>query len=384
MRHVFLTGGTGVIGSAMIPRLLADPSTRLTALLRANSDEELERRSRQLLKFCGIGDSSRSDRIHFIAGDVCQNQLGVSSQQYQELSETITGIVHSAGNVKLNQPLDIARHNICKPTMAIINLACQAKRLQKVDVVSTIGVAGRLPGTIPEIRLTEQRTYHNNYERAKAEAEELLWNGIDQGIPITIHRPSMVVGDSRNGAIPHYQVFYYLCDFLSGRKTRGIVPAFGNAGLDIVPSDFVAGVISHATNDPATIGNVLHLCAGDLPELRLSVLSQTIREVYESLGKECPPRRELPLSLFHRAAQLFSLLGPKELRKSARILPFFLTYLRQKQVFSIQETSRYMETTSIQLPSIQTYLPRVLEPYIRNRTATMPRQHEPVTCHVLT
>ena len=57
------------------------------------------------------------------------------------------------------------------------------------------------------------------------------------GLPATIHRPSMVVGDSQTGKVIHFQVFYHLCEFLSGRRTLGIVPDTGDAALDGEVSD---------------------------------------------------------------------------------------------------------------------------------------------------
>ena len=53
-----------------------------------------------------------------------------------------------------------------------------------------------------------------------------------------------VVGDTINGRIIHFQVFYHLCEFLSGRRTLGLAPGFGGARLDIVPADYVAQVIA--------------------------------------------------------------------------------------------------------------------------------------------
>ena len=58
--------------------------------------------------------------------------------------------------------------------------------------------------------MPEVRTFHNTYEQAKAEAEEYLYPFMaDERLPITIHRPSMVVGDSMTGKAISFQVFYH-------------------------------------------------------------------------------------------------------------------------------------------------------------------------------
>jgi thioester reductase-like protein len=44
MSHVFLTGASGTIGSALVPRLLADPAQQVTLLLRAADSADLQSR----------------------------------------------------------------------------------------------------------------------------------------------------------------------------------------------------------------------------------------------------------------------------------------------------------------------------------------------------
>jgi thioester reductase-like protein len=364
MPHIFLTGGTGVIGSALVPQLLDQHDVRLTVLLRAKSHEELQDRARQLLEFCGVDDEIAGNRVQFVAGDVCCEKLGVSSDEYAELVHSITGIIHCAGNVRLNQSIANARRDAVDATIHVLRLAERVNRLNKVDVVSTIGVAGKLPGVVPEVRLSVKRQYHNSYEQAKAEAEELLWNAIENGLPITIHRPSMIVGDSRNGAIPHYQVFYYLCDFLSGSKTWGLLPEFGDATLDIVPADFVAKAIRYTALDQSTAGSVLHLCSGSVPELQLNSLSRQVRQLYQFSGRECPAIRTVGPAIFRRAVRLLAWLGPRQIRRSARTLPYFLDYLQTRQLFSVENTTGKLSRAQIRAPSPNNYLAAVLAPYL--------------------
>ena len=119
-----------------------------------------------------------------------------------------------------------------------------------------------LPGALPERWITESREYHNTYEQAKAEAEVLVARGVAEGLPITVHRPSMVVGDSRTGDVMRFQIFYHLVEFLSGRRTFGFFPAFGATRLDIVPVDYVANAVVWSSGRQDTVGRILHLCAG--------------------------------------------------------------------------------------------------------------------------
>ncbi len=152
----------------------------------------------------------------------------------------------------MNLELEVARQHALGSAKNIVELAlaCEASgSLQKIEYVSTVGVAGRMPGILPESWITQPREFHNTYEQAKAEAEDYLREQIEQhNLPVTVHRPSMVVGDSKTGKIIHFQVFYYLCEFIAGRRTLGILPYFGDAVVDTVPVDYVAQVIKWSSD----------------------------------------------------------------------------------------------------------------------------------------
>ena len=64
MSHVFLTGASGTIGSALVPRLLADPAQQVTLLLRAADSADDTRRYSGLsgTAFRPVSDAPRATR----------------------------------------------------------------------------------------------------------------------------------------------------------------------------------------------------------------------------------------------------------------------------------------------------------------------------------
>jgi hypothetical protein len=184
----------------------------------------------------------------------------------------------------------------------------------------------------------------------------------------------MVVGDGRNGAIPHFQVFYYLCDFLTGNQTFGFLPDFGDATLDIIPSDHVAQAICYSACQGADLGCVLHLCAGSAPELRLQRLAPIVCSIYESAGRACAPHRQLSQAVFRRATDAAAWLGRGRLRKSARALKYFLPYLAAAQQFSTIATSQLLKNRAMAALRAEDYLPRVLAPYLCQAKPAIPRR----------
>jgi len=240
--------------------------------------------------------------------------------------------------------------------------------LQKFEYVSTVGVAGKRPGALPEIWMDEPREFHNTYEQAKAEAEEIIRSAIvDEGLPVTVHRPSMVIGDSRDGRIIHFQIFYFICEFLSGRKTLGLFPDFGEVQLDVIPVDWVAEAIVAASRDPATAGRIFHLCSGPDRAPRLEALKATVRGAFKSHGMRVPWGIRLPRGGFAALARLAAQLAPAAQRKALSTLPIYLDYLADRQGFDNTEYLNWLGSRAQHLPPAQDYLPGVLDYYLGKR-----------------
>lgn len=371
MNHYFVTGGTGVIGSALVPELLADPATTVTLLLRADDEDATRRRLNELFAFWAPGakvDEFR-DRVHGIRGDATEARFGLDDSAYEDVVARTTHVVHSAGAVRMNLPIEQARRSAVGSTQQVVDLAWTLQRnglLHKVEFVSTVGVGGRLQ-VVPEGWIDERREFHNTYEQAKAEAEELVRAEVDRGLPLTVHRPSMVVGDSRTGRIVHFQVFYHLCEFLSGRRTRGLFPPLGDARVDIVPSDYVAQIIARSSSMPNLAGRVLHEASG-ADSLRISDLRDVVRSHLERRGADLPVARTVPSWLFRSAMRAAALLADESTRRAVNTLPVFLDYLATSQRFETAQTQHLMSGLGgIQRPSPMSLLENVLSYYLDRR-----------------
>ncbi|MBL8471248.1 MAG: SDR family oxidoreductase [Rhodocyclaceae bacterium] len=372
MSEYFVTGATGAIGSSLVPILLDDSEPRLTLLLRAASAADLAARMEQLYAFWQIpsGDVARRARICALRGDVTHPDFGLAADDYQRLAAECTHIVHSAGNVRMNLPIADARRSSVVSAQQVIRLARACARLEKVEFVSTVGVGGRTQGTLPEEWLRTARSFHNTYEQAKAEAEDLVQAEVEKGLPLTVHRPSMVVGESGSGRIMHFQVFYHLCEFLSGRRTLGLAPGFGNARLDIVPADYVARVLAWSSTQTSTAGRVLHSCSGPALAIPLEILQERVRQAFVRGGRRVPPVIWLPTAVFTRILSAASVLLPAETRRAIRTLPVFLEYLATDQTFANRRTQELLAPAGHPLPAPDDYLDQVFRYYLTHTSSS--------------
>lgn len=368
MKNYFITGATGAIGSALVPILLRDSDTQVTLLLRAQSADELAGRLESLFGFWQIGatDSLARRRVRALRGDVTLTDLGLDACDYQELCAGCTHIIHSAGNVRMNLPIEQARRSSVDAARYILALANRCPRLVKAELVSTVGVGGRTHGMVPEEWLTSVRNFHNTYEQAKAEAEEIVHLELERGLPLTVHRPSMVVGDSLTGRIIHFQVFYHLCEFLSGCRTFGLSPEFGTARLDIIPADYVARAIAWSSTTTASCGHILHSCSGPALALPLNPLRERVRQNFARAGRRLPPVIKLPTGLFSAILTGVGVLMPAEARRAIKTLPVFLDYLATEQTFANDRTQELLSGVGLGLPAPDQYLDKVLGYYLEN------------------
>jgi len=366
VKTYFMTGATGAIGTALVPILLEDRNARIKLLIRAKSTEELYVRLEKLCQFWKVGfeDSDFRGRIQAIRGDVVSPHFELDELTYRGVCADCTHIIHSAGNVRMNLPLEEARRSAVGSAQNIVEFSRDCSRLEKIEFVSTVGVGGHL-ALVPETWLSEPRAFHNTYEQSKAEAEDYIRTEAEQGLPLTVHRPSMVVGDSRTGKIIHFQIFYYLCEFLSGRRTRGILPQLGDAQLDIIPVNVVAEAIAWSSRRVDTAGRIMHLCSGPEKSLKLLSLRELVRSAFARSGLDVPAAVfDVPPRFLGVLLSISARLSGVKTRRAILALPVFLDYLATRQVFQNVRTQKLLELARLDIPAPQSYLEQVLDCYL--------------------
>jgi thioester reductase-like protein len=306
-----------------------------------------------------------------LRGDISAPGFGLTRDQLAALTEQTSHIVHCAASVKLNMPMEQALATAVTPTRTVLELARRGARagtLRKIDLVSTVGVWGRTPGHMPERRLPEVTDFHNTYEAAKAEAERVVWAEGD-GLPITVHRPSMVVGDSRTGRVIHFQVFYHLCEFLTGGRTFGVMPHLGQTKLDTVPVDWVADAICWASRHEETAGRIFHLCSGPQDALALPRLQDRVRDAWQTRGLNLPRLRQVDTRWLQRLVPLIGAVAGAKARRALKALPPVLAYLAEDQGFSNAVSKRAFAAAGLPVPAVEGYLGPVLDFYLESLAA---------------
>lgn len=357
-----------MVGSAVLRELVSQGVDEVVLLVRASDESELHSRVDRLLEFCEVDRESIATRVSALIGDTSVTRFGLSDDAYDRLCSACTHVIHSAGAVRMNLELEDARKSAVGSAKALLRFLTDCRQASgsppKTEFISTVGVGGRMAGEVPERWIGGPREFHNTYEQSKAEAEALLESAGCKEWRITVHRPSMVVGDSRTGKSVHFQVFYHLVEFVTGRRTFGFHPHFGKAQLDIVPCDFVAKAIVWSCMNDSTEGKILHLCSGQKGAIGLEQLQRIARERFLSKGQRIPHLLPVPVRLLRTVLPVLGFLLAKKSRKALSTLPVFLDYLESDQHFANTVTVPLLAEAGLTLPSTDEYLGRVLDAYL--------------------
>jgi len=203
---IFLTGATGVVGSALLPKI---PQVRAFCLTRRKP----------------VAGSN----VRVVPGDITKPYFGLTSREFEDLARRTEYVVHSAAITNFSLPEKLVFEANVEGTRNVLELAARAEA--------------------PICHISTAFAYSDHYasgsyqplayELSKLESERIVRAS---GLPYVIVRPSVVVGDSRTGAMAHFQGFHLLMD-MSVRGTLP-VPAAAGALVDFVPQDVVAAVVA--------------------------------------------------------------------------------------------------------------------------------------------
>lgn len=263
---LLLTGGSGVLGRALIDELA--PDYDLLCLRRSRS----------------LGDP----RVREIEGDLLAPRLGLSPRAWYELALRVDVVIHSAAATNWQMPPEeIARTNILG-TDTMLDLAARADA--PLYLVSTAFVANT-----PSDEDRERFPGAAAYLGSKARAEQLLR---ESAVPGAIVRPSVVMGDSVTGRIAGQQGLTKTI----GAMVLGqvpVLPGAPEARIDMVPQDYVSRAIGDLVRGGVGSGEYWLTAGKEAVELR--EIADTCADFAARLGLPRPQRpRLIPVEAVHR------------------------------------------------------------------------------------
>src|ERR1700726_4040841 len=283
---IFLTGGTGYIGSYLAAGLLEQHGESLNLLVRAEDAQEAQRRlwhSLQLHFDFPVFREHLATRIRLFCGDLTSPRFGLNDEEYELLVASTDSVLHCAASLNRKSEKSCLNVNL-RGTLAVVELARRAHEdhgLRRFSQVSTAAVAGHRKNEVVEedTAIDWERSDYDPYARTKKFCEHMVRELLPD-VSRTVFRPSIVLGDSRRAETTQFDMVRAFV-FLAGLP---VLPFRSTDRIDIVPVDYVAESVVALHQKPNPAHEIYHLSSGTRSER----FGQLTRALAEAAGKMEP------------------------------------------------------------------------------------------------
>ncbi|MFQ5889284.1 MAG: SDR family oxidoreductase [Gemmatimonadota bacterium] len=348
MSTLFFTGFPGLLGSELLPRILARARDATAVCLVQSQYVGVARRRAEEL---ALAERSLRGRIRLIEGDIARPDLGLGDAG--DIGSEMDEIYHLAAAYDLSLSLELGQRVNVEGTRNVLDFAARCGALERFHHMSTCYVSGRYAGIFTEEDLDKGQSFNNFYEQTKFLAEVEVRERMEQGLPATIYRPAIVVGDSRTGETQRYNGPYFVMRWLLRQPRIAVMPVVGDATrtrLNVVPRDFVVEALAHLSRIPQSRGKVYHLAD---PE-PLTV-DETLKELARATGRRLV-RLPLPLRLAKGAIDhvpgVYRLMG---------IPSAALDYGVHPTYYATTNAQADLEASGIRVPPLPSYVDRLVD-----------------------
>lgn len=255
MMKLFITGGTGFLGKYII-KSLASSFDVIYVLSRKNLPESFK----------------QYKNIILIKGDISSIDIINSKDDRDLIINNVTHVIHAAAFYDLTAAHKICFENNVLGTKNVINLLGKLKKLQVVNYISTIAVAGENTSILREEKLEKKPKFRDFYSSTKFLAEKLMTESFSGKYRLNILRPGIIVGDSNSGYIEKIDGPYYFIEFFKKmgllKNASLVLPLSFNpkSTIPLIPVDHCAQLISRAMtfeNDHSM--HFYHLISDEIP-----------------------------------------------------------------------------------------------------------------------
>jgi thioester reductase-like protein len=345
---VLLTGFPGFLGSELVRRILSRPGRdRVLCLVQPKFAALARRRAEEI----EAADPGGAGRVRLIEGDITAPGLGLDDPR--ATAREVTELFHLAAVYDLSVTPVVARRVNFEGTRHVLDFCASAPRFARLQYVSTCYVSGRHPGIFREEDLERGQSFNNAYEETKYLAELEVRARRAAGLPTTIYRPGIVVGDSRSGETQKYDGPYFVLRWLLKQPTVALLPVPLGAErlrVNLVPRDFVVGAIDALSTRAESAGVCYQLADPDPP-----TIDETIRLFGEATARSVV-RLPVPLAVAKSATDWIP-----GVRRLTGIPSNALDYFAHPTFYDTTNATRDLGPLGIHCPPLASYLHHLVD-----------------------
>ncbi len=349
-----MTGFPGFLGSALLPRvLLHDGVDRVLCVIQEHFREQAQARLAAIV----AAHPHAEGRVELIGGDIRVAGLGLDAQSVA----AVDTVWHLAAVYDLHVEAELAHEVNVVGTRNVVEFSRSRPDLKRLQYVSTCYVSGAYEGVFREEDLEMGQRFQNHYEETKYEAEKIVRAAMAEGLPATIYRPGVVVGDSGTGQTQKFDGPYFLAHLLQMQPGVAVVPQVADPDgvvFSTVPRDFVIDAMDALAQMEVSRGKTYALTDPNPP---------TVREMVDTFADHLGRRvmwLPLPMGLASR------LLGLPGLENLLGIPAETLDYLGFPTRFDTTNASTDLIGTGITCPAFADYAPNLIRFFRDNPDTT--------------
>jgi nucleoside-diphosphate-sugar epimerase len=342
---IFVTGFPGFIAERLVARLAGEGKQFFLLAESRFVETAIE-------AVAEISQDTNTPLENFavIEGDITKPDLGIEPDDAATVRYETTDAFHLAAVYDLAVDRDVAMQVNLEGTKNVNEFVRSIRHLRRYNYISTCYVAGKRLGAILEDELEHDEGFRNHYEETKYLAEMEV-EKLKKDLPVTIFRPSVVVGDSGSGETAKYDGIYYLILYL--RKAPFLLRAV-NVGnkqvkLNLVPVDFVVNAIAELSADEKANGKTIALADPD---------PLTTAELFDAIAYEMTGRR----SEFAPPARLVEWFLSLPVSPPITGLPIHgVPYFFISQTYDTATADELLASHDVKCPNFKTYVANLLK-----------------------
>lgn len=346
---VLMTGFPGFLGSALLPGILRRTDTAAVCLVQAKFAALAERRVAELC----TAEPSLQGRIQLVEGDITQPGLGLGAEALNEVIEAW----HLAAAYDLAVSREVAVRVNVDGTRNVLDALERCPGLTRLHYFSTCYVSGRYAGSFGEDDLEVGAPFNNPYEETKHLAEADVRRRMSAGMPATIYRPSVVVGDSRTGETQKFDGPYFAIQWLLRQPRHAILPVMGDPTMtrfNVVPRDFIVDAAGYLSGRSVSENRTYQLA--DPRPLTVDEMANVLaRATGRQLIRVRLPRKLAKASLA-RVPGLYRLM---------RIPPEGVDYFAHPTLYATDHCRADLAGSGIEVPAFPSYVDQLVA-YMRS------------------
>ena len=384
-----VTGYPGFIAKRLVGRLLAKEGCTVVCLVEESRLADAEQELRRL-------PAALQARLRLTGGDVRKMDLGLAGLEIDGLADT-THVFHLAGVQATNAPPALLEAVNVTGVRNTLVLAREFQQLKRFVHFSSCFVSGDRQGVVLEEEIGDDADVDPSWVRRSA-YEDSKWRGemlarqAMADMPVSIVRPSVVVGDSATGEVDRFDGVYAMGILIvtSPMSVPIPLPGPGIAPLHLVPVDYLTQVVCRIAEDPTAAGRTFHIVDPNPLSARMIYDLVAERSGKKRTTAAVVPKRLSSSLAFSLATKRFSsaassLAGPwldaipgfEKVRRGAQAVELFDRFV----VYNADNTARLLAGTDITCPRFDTYvdtLVKFVRDSIREERKTRKRQHDPL------